>query len=137
MSASRPEAGSITAFLAVLAVALFALAGLAIDGGRALSVQQQASAEAEQAARAGAQAVSQSALRQGSVVLNPFLARQAALAYLRQIGAQGTATATPFAVTVTVDATVRTTILGIVGIRQLAVHATASASDQHGVAKED
>ena len=38
-------------FLAVLAVALFALVGLVIDGGRAVAAQSAASGDAEQAAR--------------------------------------------------------------------------------------
>jgi Flp pilus assembly protein TadG len=137
MTRDRGSEGSLTVFVAVLAVALFAIAGLAVDGGRALAAREQASAEAEQAARAGAQAVSVSALRQGRVVLDPAVAVADADAYLHQIGAHGSATATATMVTVTVDAGVQTTILGVIGIRRLAVRATASASDQHGVSEED
>lgn len=137
MTRRRGSEGSLTVLVAVFAVAMFALAGLAIDGGRALAARQQASAEAEQAARAGAQAISLSALRQGTVVLDPTLAVTDAEGYLQQIGAHGSAVATVSTVTVTVDVEVPTTILGIVGIRELAVQATASASDQHGVSEED
>lgn len=137
MTRYQGSVGSLTVLMAVLALAMFALAGLAIDGGRALAARQQASAEAEQAARAGAQAVSLGALRQGRVVLDPPVAVADAEHYLHQIGAQGSAVATASTVTVTVDAEVPTVILGIVGIRRLAVHATAAASDEHGVSEED
>jgi len=137
MKRDRGPEGSLTVLVAVLAVALFAIAGLAIDGGRALAAREEASAEAEQAARAGAQAVSISALRQGRVVLDPVIAVADADEYLRQIGVDGSATATATTVTVTVDAGVPTTILGLIGIQRLAVRATASASDQHGVSEED
>src|SRR5581483_8008697 len=50
----RDDDGSVTAFVAVLLVALFALMGLVVDGGTAISAQQSAVDEAEQAARAGA-----------------------------------------------------------------------------------
>lgn len=131
------QSGVLTAFLAVLAVGLFALAGLVIDGGRALAARQQASTEAEQAARFGAEAVSETALRLGTVQLNPVLARQDALFYVYQIHAHGTVIATTTTVTVTIDVDVPTTILGIVGIRHVAVSATASVSDVHGVSEED
>jgi Flp pilus assembly protein TadG len=63
------DSGTITVFVALLAVALFALAGLVLDGGRAVSAQQAAQDEADQAARSGAQALSVNALRTGAVEL--------------------------------------------------------------------
>ncbi len=137
MTVARDERGSLVAFLAVLAAALFALAGLVVDGGRALAARQTAAADAEQAARAGAQAVSASELRRGSVRLDAAAARRAADAYLRAIGATGTVAASGTAVTVTVRIVVPSTILGVVGVRAITVGATATATDLHGVTRED
>ena len=137
MTGHGREDGSVAAFLAVLAVALFALAGLVVDGGRALAEQQVAAADAEQAARAGAQAVSISSLRQGLVQLDPSAAEQAATSFLDGLGVSGVVTAHAGSVTVTVDVPVTTTILGIVGVRTITVHATATAVDLHGVTRED
>ena len=50
--------GSFTVFIAVLALALFSLIGLVIDGGRAVAAQTTATGEAEQAARLGADRIS-------------------------------------------------------------------------------
>ena len=52
------DRGSVTAFVALLLVALVALAGLVVDGGAAMSAHQAAVDEAQQAARAGAGALS-------------------------------------------------------------------------------
>ena len=54
--------GSITAFVALMLVAIFALIGLVVDGGSDLEHSPVAVDEAEQAARAGAGALSVAAL---------------------------------------------------------------------------
>ena len=53
-AAAGRDAGSLTLMLAVLMVALLALAGLVIDGGRKLNQSASAYAVAQEAARAGA-----------------------------------------------------------------------------------
>jgi Flp pilus assembly protein TadG len=127
------EDGSITAFLAVFAVALFALMGLVLDGGSAMSAQQSAYDEAEQAARAGAGALSVDGLRAGSVAIDSQAAIAAAVAYTVSSGHPGTASVSNGRVTVQVHYRVPTSILGIVGISTLPVSATASAVNLHGV----
>lgn len=127
------EAGSITAFVAVLAVALFAVAGLTVDGGRALAAREQLAAMAEQAARAGAAAVSAGALHGGEVTIDPTAATAVAGRYLSLAGVQGHVSASATEVTVTVVRVLPTTILGILGITALTVHARAVATDLHGV----
>src|SRR5665213_644135 len=62
--------GAIAAFVVLVMVALLALLGLVVDGGTLLTARQAASAEAEQAARAGAGALSVDALRAGQIQID-------------------------------------------------------------------
>ena len=55
--------GSVSVYLAVWAVALMAMAGLVIDGGAAIAARARAADLAQQAARAGADALSPVSLR--------------------------------------------------------------------------
>ena len=54
---TESEQGAMSTFLAVIALALLMAAGLAIDGGRKVTALREASHLADNAARAGAQAV--------------------------------------------------------------------------------
>jgi Flp pilus assembly protein TadG len=130
---NRSESGVITVFVALLAVALFALAGLVLDGGRAVGAQQAAQDEADQAARSGAAALSVNALRTGAVELDSQAAVANAVAYTVAAGHPGTATVVGNAVEVSIHYRVPTDILGIIGIGTLPVSATARAVDVHGV----
>jgi Flp pilus assembly protein TadG len=134
---SRRQEGSISAFLALFALALFALMGLVLDGGSAMNAQQAAYDEAEQAARAGAGALSVDGLRVGSVAIDTQAAIAAAEAYTVSSGHPGTASVADGKVTVNVRYRIPTSILGIVGVSTLSVSATASAVNVHGVTKED
>ena len=125
--------GSISAFVLLLLVACMALLGLVVDGGSALSARQSAADEAEQAARAGAGALSVEALRSGSVQLDASSAVAAAELFTEVAGHRGTASVAGGAVTVRVSYRVPTEILGIVGITSLPVSAVASAVDVRGV----
>src|SRR5580658_8653566 len=87
-----PEEGSFTVFLAVLAVALFVLLGLVIDGGRAVAAQGAAAGDAEQAARLGADQISVEAIRSGVVSIDPAAATKVADAYLQAVGSSGVVT---------------------------------------------
>ncbi len=127
------DEGSVTAFVALLLVALFALTGLVVDGGKAISAQQSAVDEAEQAARAGAGALSVDALRSGSVRIDPQAAVAAAEAFTLAAGHPGTATVSGGTVSVEIHYRVGTDILGLVGIDSLPVSASASAVDEAGV----
>jgi len=127
------EAGSLVAFVAVVAVALFALFGLVVDGGEALASKREAAAEAEQAARSGADALSVDALRDGQVRLNPVAALAAAEHYLQVTGHPGSVQISGNTVTVEVSITSPTSVLSMVGIDRLTVSATASATALNGV----
>jgi Flp pilus assembly protein TadG len=130
---SFSDSGSVSAFVALLLVALVALAGLVVDGGAAMSAHQAAVDEAEQAARAGAGALSTDALRRGSLVIDQDAAIQSAEAFTSAAGHPGTAAVSAGAVTVTIHYRIATSVLGIIGITSLPVSATASAVDVQGV----
>jgi len=133
VASPRPDSGSISAFVALLLVALIVLLGLVVDGGSVLSARQAATDEAEQAARAGAGALSVQALRAGSLQLDPGAAVAAAESYAAAAGHPGTATVSQGVVTVVINFRVGTEVLGIVGIHSLPVSAVASATDLQGV----
>ncbi len=130
---SFSDRGSVSAFVALLLVALVALAGLVVDGGAAMSAHQAAVDEAEQAARAGAGALSTDGLRSGSLVIDQDDAIRSAEAFTSAAGHPGTAAVSAGAVTVTIHYRVPTSVLGIIGITSLPVSATASAVDVQGV----
>jgi hypothetical protein len=98
-----PDEGSITAFVAIVAVALVMVAGMAYDGGQVLAAHAAARSDAAKAARAGAQEIDLVALRQtGETTLDPAAAEAAALAFLEEAGAVGTASVDGATITVTV-----------------------------------
>ncbi len=129
----RDQDGSLSAFVVLLLVALMALLGLVVDGGSALSARQSAVDEAEQAARAGAGALSVEALRAGALQLDPSAAVAAAESFARAAGHPGTASVSGGVVTVQIRYRVPTEVLGIIGIDSLPVSAQASAVDVQGV----
>ncbi len=129
----QSDNGSITAFVALLLVAMFALMGLVLDGGAALSAQQAAVDEAEQAARAGAGALSVDALRAGSIQIDQVAAVAAAEDFTVAAGHAGTATVSAGVVRVEIHYRIPTDILGMVGITTLPVSAVATAVDIAGV----
>lgn len=97
------ETGSITAFVAVVAIALVMVAGMAYDGGQVISAHNAARNDAEQAARAGAQQIDLTHLRKTNEPrLDSAKAESAALEYLAQTGSTGTVAVTDASVTVTV-----------------------------------
>lgn len=131
MRRARTDRGTVTAFVAGFAVALLAMAGLVVDGGYLLAGQRAAFDLAEAAARVGAQAVDEDALRQGDgVVVRPDEARQRVAEYLEGTGHEGTVEVSGDTVTVHVTVTQRLAILGIVGVGPATIHASGSA---HGV----
>jgi hypothetical protein len=87
----RTESGAVSTFLAVLALALLAAVGLVTDGGRKVNALREASQLADNAARAGAQAVDLDTLRtDGDLVLLPDHAEQMARDYLAALGQSAT-----------------------------------------------
>ena len=110
----QTERGSITAFVAVLAITFIACAGLAVDGGRLVAARVQLADHAENAARAGVQEVT--SLRSGEPDIDVSEARSTAAAYLRSWGVSGEVSATTEEVTVSVRRMVPMSILGLFGV---------------------
>lgn len=100
---SDPERGSVTAFVAVVAVALVLVAGMAYDGGQIIAAQARARGSADRAARAGAQQIDIAHLRAtGEAALDPDAATDAAEDYLRRVGVAGDIVVDGADITVTV-----------------------------------
>lgn len=123
-----PEDGSVTAFIVIVFAALLLFAGLVGDGGAALAAQVRAMDEASEAARAGAEKLDVGIFhRTGTRVLDEKAATVAAKQYMAATRDSGTATATSGAVTVTVFASHRTWLLGLIGMNTMTVQAAATA----------
>ncbi len=129
------ERGSLTLMLAVLMVALLALAGLVIDGGRKLNQSASAYAIAQEAARAGAGMVDRSAAyRSGTFLVNEGEALAAARAYLTGAGYNGSVTPDGTRrIRVTVTVTEPTLVLSLIGIDTMTSTGSAVASLVTGV----
>jgi len=130
-----PDRGSAAAYLVITVVALFALAGLVLDGGAALAAHGRAADAAQQAARAGADALDVTSLRAptpAGLAANPAAARAAAARVLAAADVTGDITVTGRAVTVTARAATPAAILTIVGIDRVGGTATATAIPLHG-----
>jgi Flp pilus assembly protein TadG len=129
------DAGSLTLLLAVLMVALLALAGLVIDGGRKLNQSASAYAIAQEAARAGAGMVDRSAAyRSGIFRVDEGQALAAARAYLASAGYTGSVGADGTQqIRVTVTVTGRTLVLSLIGIDTMTSTGSAVASLVTGV----
>jgi hypothetical protein len=131
MSWKKSEAGSVTLWLTITAVALFAAAGLVLDGGEAMGAKSRAVADAYGAARAGADSLDQAMLATGAAPSpDPAAATVAARSFLAQAGvdpAGATIAVTGVQVSVTVRISQRTRILGVVGVGSITVtgHGTA------------
>jgi len=132
---SNDERGAIAAFVILVMVGLLALLGLVVDGGVALTARQAANVEAEQAARAGAGALSKDALRAGLIEIDGPAAVIAAEAFMAAAGHPGSATVAGGVVTVWIRYQVPTTILGIIGIDRFEVSAEATALNVGGVTR--
>ena len=130
------ERGVVSVIVVLLAGAMFAVAGLVWDGGRAITARQHAADLAEQAARAGANDLDVNAVRaSGSDVIDAPRAIADACRYV-QVAAPGSgcsASATGSGVTVHVTTHTPTVLLGIVGLSSLTTHGYATASAVRGV----
>ena len=125
------EDGMVTAFVVIFTLALLAMAGLVLDGGLALAAKVHAIDDAQAAARAGAQAIDIPLYRStGSITLDPAQAVSDAQGFLAAAGEHGTVAVAGETVSVTVTITQPTQILSVVGVDQLTVSGTGSATAQ-------
>lgn len=137
MSRTKNETGTVTAFVTCLTVALLAVAGLVIDGGYTLAARRRLFNEANAAARAGAQAADEGALRAGALRIDPVEARRRALKHLHDAGLDGHVVATANNVTVHAVSSQPVAVLGVVGVGPLTIHATGVARPLRGVTTPD
>ena len=138
VASGRRDAGTASIVLVLITPALFGVAGLVVDGGRAINARQLAASQAEQAARAAADALDVDALRAGSgLVIEPLAARRAAERYLAAAGATGVVDVRAGTVTVSVNATARTAFFAVIGIDQMSVTAEATARPARGIVVEE
>ena len=130
------DRGAVSIIIVLLAGAFFGLAGLVWDGGRAITARQQAADLAEQAARAGADDLDLSAIRDDGVsTIDVPQAIMDACRYVHVASPDSgcAATATGQAVTVRVTTHTPTALLGIIGVSSFTTHGFASASAVRGV----
>ena len=127
MQALRSEEGTISAFVAVLAVALVAVAGLAYDGGQIIRATADARDLASGAARAGAQQLAPADVHAGHAWLDPSAAAQAAHDVLAATATHGQVAVTDTDVRVTVTVTQPLRLLPLPD-RHITVTAVASTT---------
>jgi len=103
----RKDDGRVTVFFAIIASGWVTMLGLIIVGGGRVRAYQKADNVASEAARAGAQNIDPGlAIPGGAKLIDPAVARAAALAYLNQAGATGTVSVAADRQHITVIATV-------------------------------
>ena len=124
-----PERGSISVWAAIASIAMILCAGLAVDLAGRVHTLQRAHDLAQQAARAGGQALAEARAMRGDVLtVDVTEATREAHRYLDNAGAAGSVEVSGGTrVTVTVADTYDTVILGVIGINTLDVTATATA----------
>ena len=133
----RGERGSLSVLLAVLVPGLLLIIGLAVDGSAKVQATQRANAIADEAARAGGQAIDRSAALTGELRLDVPAAIAAAQAYLDRQDVPGTVTvidADTLAVTTTI--TEPTIFLGLLGITSMTVDGSGTADLVAGAAPD-
>ncbi|MET7949024.1 pilus assembly protein TadG-related protein [Micromonospora sp. NPDC005324] len=128
------DQGQITPWTVVGTLIVLILAGLVFDQGMAMATKVSAYDTAQAAARAGADEIDLAKYRlTGAVQLDPAAATAAAHTFLAQAGQGGNVAATTGQVTVTITTRHRTQLLHLVGITDIPVAATASATPATGV----
>ena len=130
------DRGAVSIIIVLLAGAFFGLAGLVWDGGRAITARQHAADLAEQAARAGADDLDLTAIRDdgvGNIDVPRATVDACHYVHVASPDSGCTATATGQAVTVRVTTHTPTALLGIIGVSSFTTHGYASASAVRGV----
>ncbi|WBQ01816.1 TadE/TadG family type IV pilus assembly protein [Kribbella sp. CA-293567] len=133
--------GALSPAVAILAVMIFTLAGLVIDGGRQLGAKSRAIGYAQEAARVGAATI---VFNSAEARIDTLKAGTAVSAFCAQIVSNdkavqkcGTTELTDDAVKVEVVIGNKTTFLGMVGIGNLNASGSGEAHPEQGVTKAD
>jgi Flp pilus assembly protein TadG len=123
------ESGVVSAFVIGLMMTFVVCAGLGVDGGRLVANRMELADHAENAARVGAQELTD--LRTGEPTLDENQARNSASNYLATNNVEGEVSTTSNSVTVTVNRDVQMSLLKLFGAtnHQITVTRTAKPSD--------
>lgn len=131
------QSGQMTILALGLALVMFSVAGLAVDGTRAFLARRTLQSAADSAALAGAGSIDVRSYYAGGgrrVVLDPLAARREALVWLERRGlpAAPEVTAGPDEIIVSLRGDVETSWLGLVGIDRVPVAVRAAARPIEG-----
>jgi hypothetical protein len=140
----RAERGSVAPAVPVIAMFLLLIGGLTIDASRQLNARGEAVAFAEEAARAGAQAVD---LSEEDLVLDQALMRDRVNTYCTRVEQLGQVRSCrfvrvepvggdderPLVVVTRVETRIDTTLLGLVGVGHLDASGDARARPYEGI----
>ena len=127
-SALRDDRGSASVLILLLSTALIIATGFAVDGSRKSQAYSDATAIAEEAARAGGQALRVHSLAAGEHAdVAPDLAAAEARAYIAAAGASGTVVAQGTRIVVDTTITKPTLFLGMLGVGQITAHGHGAA----------
>ncbi|MET9272254.1 hypothetical protein [Kribbella sp. NPDC003557] len=137
----RIPRGALSPAVAILAVMIFTLAGLVIDGGRQLGARSRAIGYAQEAARVGAAAIQ---LNVAEAKIDTAKAAAAITEFCGQVRSNdpgvtacGPTTLTDKEVDIQVDIANKTTFLGLVGKQSLKATGTGQAHAEQGIEKAD
>ncbi|WP_427893696.1 TadE/TadG family type IV pilus assembly protein [Kribbella sp. GL6] len=133
--------GALSPAVAILAVMIFTLAGLVIDGGRQLGARSRAVGYAQEAARVGAAAIQ---LNSAEAKIDTTKAATAIAGFCGQVQSNdptvtscGPTTLTEKEVDIQVDILNKTTFLGLIGKQSLKASGVGQAHAEQGVDKAD
>ena len=133
--------GALSPAVAILAVMIFTLAGLVIDGGRQLGARSRAVGYAQEAARVGAAAIQ---LNNAEAKIDTTKAATAISGFCAQVKSNdpavtscGPTTLTDEQVDIQVDIANKTTFLGLIGKQSLKAVGTGQAHAEQGIKKAD
>lgn len=130
------ERGAVMFWVIPIMVGLIAMAGLIVDGGNAIAARERAEDVAQQAARAGADALSPVALHDanpGDLTADPTAARAAAQRVLDAAGiTHPNVVISGDSVTVSVTVHEKTQVLSAFGLDDVSGSASSTATALHG-----
>jgi len=136
-----PGRGALSPAVAILAVMIFTLAGLVIDGGRQLGARSRAVGYAQEAARVGAAAIQ---LNNAEAKIDSTKAGTAIAGFCATVKSNdptvtscGQTKLTDEQVDIEVDIVNKTTFLGLIGKQSLQAIGTGQAHPEQGVKKSD